>query len=123
MVRRWYTLRFGGPKKNPGYYKEWKGRFARYCAIGQMDEQSRELWMQVNRESDFGRIIHQNRGVPEAYIGQIVEMAGIEGYIVGHNGSANLNVYFPSKKQTYNCHPHWNIKYYAKGEVVREFGA
>jgi hypothetical protein len=81
------------------------------------------LWFDLgNWESQFGKVIHEYRRVPEAYIGQIVEMNGMEGYIEGHNDSCNLNVYFPSKKAVLNCHPHWNIKYFARGQVVREFG-
>lgn len=64
------------------------------------------------------------RGIPFAYIGMRVEVGGQPGVIVGHNGSANLDVEFTSGEwtgQVLNCHPHSEIRYFDDGQVIADF--
>lgn len=126
LIRIWFEKRFGKKwYENKGYYKDWLGRWKNHCFVGNMDARSRRIWLEVCAESDFGRVIHKHRGVPEAYLGQQVEVDGKHGMIVGWNSSCNLEVYFGGggrRNQTLNCHPNWRVKYKAFEKVVREFG-
>jgi hypothetical protein len=69
------------------------------------------------------------RNIEFAYCGMVVRLKDdsreMEGVIVGHNSSSNLDVYFTSgefKGMTLNCHPHSKITYYNhKGKLVKEF--
>ena len=121
LIRIWFKKRFPEHKISGGYYSTWISRWKNHCFVGNMDTASRETWMEIMRESDFGRVIHKHRGIKEAYIGQFVEVDGKEGMIVGWNTSCNLDVYFFGEKIILNCHPNWNIKYKMFEKVVREF--
>lgn len=65
------------------------------------------------------------RGISFAYVGMNVKVSGDKGIIVGHNSSANLDIYFLegyNKGQKLNCHPNWKIQYFnKKWELVKEF--
>lgn len=66
------------------------------------------------------------RGVPFARIGMKVQVGpGYWGIIAGKNSSANFDVYFtdgPHKGLTLNCHPNWQMKYFAAdGSVLAYF--
>lgn len=65
------------------------------------------------------------RGIPFAYVGMNVKVGGDKGVIVGHNSSANLDVYFlegDNKGQKLNCHPNWKIQYFnKKWKLIKEF--
>ena len=65
------------------------------------------------------------RGIEFAYCGMVIKVAGENGIIVGHNSSANLNVFFPDGKykgQTQNCHPNWKTEYFdSKGNLIKSF--
>lgn len=72
--------------------------------------------------SDQFKSMCEYRKIPFAYCGMKVTIGGEEGYIVGHNESANLNVLFLQGKykgQTLSCHPHSEVVYYDKdGNIV-----
>lgn len=65
------------------------------------------------------------RNIEFAYCGMVVEVDGKKGIIVGHNSSANLNVWFTEgkyKDQVMNCHPNWKITYFKpNGEIIKQF--
>ena len=62
------------------------------------------------------------RGIPFAYCGMRVEVAGKPGVIVGHNSSANLDVLFDGWDHPSNCHPWWKVKYFDRaGGVIVEY--
>lgn len=65
------------------------------------------------------------RGIPFAYVGMNVKVHGNKGIIVGHNSSANLDVYFlegDNKGKKLNCHPNWKIQYFSKNwRLIKEF--
>jgi hypothetical protein len=62
------------------------------------------------------------RGIPFAYCGMRVEVAGKLGVIVGHNSSANLDVLFDGWDHPSNCHPWWEVKYFDRaGGVIVEY--
>jgi hypothetical protein len=64
----------------------------------------------------------QYRGIPFAYCGMRVEVAGKPGIIVGHNSSANLDVLFDGWDRPSNCHPWWRVKYFDRaGELIVEY--
>ena len=60
------------------------------------------------------------RNIPFAYCGMAVKVGDRPGWIVGHNGSANLNIMFEDGR-VLNCHPNWDITYYDSegNEIVR----
>jgi hypothetical protein len=65
------------------------------------------------------------RGVEFAEIGMRVQVGPDFGVLVKNNASANFDVLFESGKwagQELNCHPNWDIKYFAKdGSLIKEF--
>lgn len=65
------------------------------------------------------------RNIPFAFCGMKVSTTEGDGIIIGHNSSANLDVYFltgPHKGLTLNCHPHHQIAYYDKaGKCIQSF--
>ncbi len=65
------------------------------------------------------------RGIGFAYVGMNVKVGGKKGLIVGHNSSANLDIYFlegEHEGQKLNCHPNWKIQYFdKKWNLVKEF--
>ena len=64
----------------------------------------------------------KRRGIPFAFLGQRVEVAGKAGVIVGANYSGNLDVCFDGTCARSNCHPHWDIRYFdASGSVVADY--
>jgi len=52
------------------------------------------------------------RNIPFAYQGMIIDVNGKKGWIVGSNGSMNLDVVFEGESLPQNCHPHWETTYY-----------
>jgi hypothetical protein len=65
------------------------------------------------------------RNIEFAYCGMKVNVSGWNGFIVGHNNSANLDILFIDGKysgQTLNCHPNFKIKYFDKqGNLIKEY--
>ncbi len=67
------------------------------------------------------------RGIPLARIGMKVEFTdgSGQGFIVGYNNSANLDVLFATGKfqgQTLNCHPNHMIRYLdSEGKILYAF--
>jgi len=65
------------------------------------------------------------RNIPFAYVGMNVKIRGDKGIIVGHNSSANLDIYFlegDNKGKKLNCHPNWKIQYFSKKwKLIKEF--
>lgn len=65
------------------------------------------------------------RGIEFAYCGMRVTVGEMNGFIVGHNSSANLDVLFIDgkyKNQTLNCHPNHNITYFDKNDnVIKQY--
>lgn len=58
--------------------------------------------------SDDFRRCATKRGLPDARCGDRVKVGSDEGWIVGHNSSANFDVLFDTGRyagQTLNCHP------------------
>jgi hypothetical protein len=52
MIRRWFRARFGSIRERPEDYQAWKRSFERFTAITEMDDKSREMWMQINQDKD-----------------------------------------------------------------------
>ena len=65
------------------------------------------------------------RNIPFAYVGMNVKVGGNKGIIVGHNDSANLDIFFIEGDHAgskLNCHPNWKIQYYdKKWNLIKEF--
>ena len=65
------------------------------------------------------------REIDFAYCGMAVELEGMKGFIIGHNSSANLDVFFIKGKykgQILNCHPHYKMTYYDRhNNVIKKF--
>ncbi len=63
----------------------------------------------------------KNRNINFVFLGMKIDLTGQGvGYIVGCNSSSNLDVYFPEKDATYNCHPYHELTYYDdNGEIVK----
>ena len=61
------------------------------------------------------------RNIPFAYVGMNVKIRGDKGIIVGHNSSANLDIYFlegDNKGKKLN----WKIQYFSKKwKLIKEF--
>lgn len=63
------------------------------------------------------------RKIPFAYCGMKVKVGDDNGFIVGHNSSANLDVLFVDGKykgQTLNCHPYSQITYFNPDGSIAE---
>ncbi len=62
------------------------------------------------------------RNIEFAYCGMKVKVNECNGVIIGHNSSANLNIFFTDGKyagETLNCHPHSGVIYFDKeGNVI-----
>lgn len=54
--------------------------------------------------------IAKMRGVPNAFIGQLVTVDGQLGRILEHNESANFNIEFEDGSVG-NCHPNWKMAF------------
>jgi len=65
------------------------------------------------------------RNIEFAYCGMKVSVSGCNGFIVGHNSCANLNVLFVDGEyagQVLNCHPNFKIKYFDKQDnIIKEY--
>lgn len=69
-------------------------------------------------EEQFKRVC-ANRGIPFAYMGMKIEVAGKKGTIVGANDSCNLQVVMDGEWAARNCHPWWETRYFdEEGTVV-----
>jgi len=66
--------------------------------------------------------IRKYRGIPFIKRGMKVIQGGKIGKIVGVNDSCNLKVIFEGKKGSFNCHPFWDIAYFAKdGSLIEDY--
>ena len=67
----------------------------------------------------------RRRGVPFARIGMKVKVGEHSGIITGKNDSSNFDVLFtegPHKGLALNCHPNWEMKYFAAdGSILADF--
>lgn len=72
-------------------------------------------------KEQFERIC-KNRGIPFAYQGMRIEVAGTSGTIVGGNSSCNLDVVFDGKWIPSNCHPWSETRYFDyDGKVISDY--
>lgn len=70
---------------------------------------------------DFKRMC-ELRGIPFAYQGMVVDVAGKRGWLVGSNYSQNMNVLFEGEDHVLNCHPRWETTFYDdKMNVIADF--
>lgn len=75
--------------------------------------------MSFNKESFEN--MKQRRDLPFLERNMKVEVDGKAGKVTGNYGH-NLLVKYPDCKQSFNCHPHWRTKYFAKdGSLIKEY--
>lgn len=77
-----------------------------WCEVDYKDIRSRKVGMPRTSAGFLRNATY--RGVPFARVGQKVKVGAEFGIIVGHNSSANFDVFFPDgeyKNLTLNCHP------------------
>jgi len=65
--------------------------------------------------------VKKNRNIDFCYQGMRIVQGGKEGFVCGGNYSGNIDVLFDGWNCVSNCHPHWNIKYYDKGNLVKKY--
>ena len=80
----------------------------------------------TSKDTKFLADMKRCRNIEFAFIGQMVEVSGHVGTIVGANSSANLDVVFANHakwgKGKHNCHPFYETRYFDKhGNVVADY--
>jgi hypothetical protein len=99
-------------------YQYWKDVVEVWDGVKLANVTARAVPIYVSQDT---RNVFEARGIPEAFIGMTVEVDGKEGFIVGVNSSANLDVMFEAgtkQESIGNCHPRWETVYYGNNGVI-----
>lgn len=105
-------------------YQYWKDIVEVWDGVKLANVTARAVPVSISQDA---RIVFAARGIPEAFIGMTIKVNEKEGFIIGVNASANLDVLFNAgtkQESIGNCHPFWETVYYGNnGVVVYDFRA